>query len=49
MNEANKNAAYIYVTMILKKLLASGKITEMQYRKIDSYNAEYYGASVVIL
>lgn len=49
MNEATKNAAYIYVTKILKKLLDSGKITAAEYRKIDRYNAEYYGATVVVI
>ena len=35
-------AAYLFITAILKELLEQGLITKAQFRQIDRYNAEVY-------
>ena len=42
MDELQNTAFYLFVTKLLKIILEQGLITEVQYEKIDRYNAEYY-------
>ena len=45
MNLENE-AAYLFITAILKELLMQELITKAQFRQIDRYNAEVYHQSV---
>ena len=45
MNLENE-AAYLFITAILKELLMQELITKAQFRQIERYNAEVYHPSV---